>query len=840
MKKTKRSSAFLSILMAVFILLGSFPMSSTVAYAETYKINTVALTGVGIPRPGMKPILQALPTSSGYSVDTSFSDSFYTNGIFWTDWTEKKAIDPDTYTFVEGHEYYVSVRLIAKTDYEFAVDSSGNSAVTGTINSNKANVSKSYGLDAKKIVIVGYNFGECRNEIVSDVAITGVTPPKAGQKPTYSATINDRRYSINTSFTGDNTKNGIYWWDKTAQTRVDSTNGTFIAGHEYMFQVAIKANTGYEFATNSQGKTDLAAKININDAKVYAIQYQSPKEYVVVDYTFPVLEKQKISEVKVINLTEPKIGEKPAYNAYITGSGYSVKNDFTTTGFKEGVRWVDLTGDGILEHEKDNIFIAGHSYRCDVMLEVKDNYEFTVDSSNKTSVSGTLNGKTAEISGMSGYDKKEVIVVSYTFDELNNEVISKADVTFVTAPEKGKTPSYSVKTGGSGYSVKSDFPNVNGYNSGVRWFDLTDKTELDSQNDTFKSGHEYMIDVILAADVGYEFNSSCTARVNGKSAEVTKIDGFPKKETIRVTYTFDKLSNEIISEVSVTDVSSPKAGEKPVYNAAANGSGYSVKSNYNEWKQGGIYWYDITEDSIVDPDKDLFIVGHEYRCAVLLTADSGYEFADDSEGYSAVKATLNGKTAEAARISDKDAKDFITVIYDFGECKEDTVFTVEFDANGHGTAPESQKVESGKTVKQPDDLTADGYKFLGWYTESECVNKYDFKKEVTADITLFAKWEEIPKNPEKPEDPKDPKDPEDPKIEPDRIYGDLDNDGVISSADSLIILRASVKLENLSELEKELANVDGDDSISSSDALEVLRYSVKLPTNSKTGEKYKK
>ena len=604
-----------------------------------------------------------------------------------------------------------------------------------------------------------------------------------------------------------------------------------------MFQVAIKANTGYEFATNSQGKTDLAAKININDAKVYAIQYQSPKEYVVVDYTFPVLEKQKISEVKVINLTEPKIGEKPAYNAYITGSGYSVKNDFTTTGFKEGVRWVDLTGDGILEHEKDNIFIAGHSYRCDVMLEVKDNYEFTVDSSNKTSVSGTLNGKTAEISGMSGYDKKEVIVVSYTFDELNNEVISKADVTFVTAPEKGKTPSYSVKTGGSGYSVKSDFPNVNGYNSGVRWFDLTDKTELDSQNDTFKSGHEYMIDVILAADVGYEFNSSCTARVNGKSAEVSKIDGFPKKETIRVTYTFDKLSNEIISEVSVTDVSSPKAGEKPVYNAAANGSGYSVKSNYNEWKQGGIYWYDITEDSIVDPDKDLFIVGHEYRCAVLLTADSGYEFADDSEGYSAVKATLNGKTAEAARISDKDAKDFITVIYDFGECKEDTVFTVEFDANGHGTAPESQKVESGKTVKQPDDLTADGYKFLGWYTESECVNKYDFKKEVTADITLFAKWEEIPKN---PENPKDPKDPEDPKIEPDRIYGDLDNDGVISSADSLIILRASVKLENLSELEKELANVDGDDSISSSDALEVLRYSVKLPTNSKTGEKYKK
>lgn len=70
-------------------------------------------------------------------------------------------------------------------------------------------------------------------------------------------------------------------------------------------------------------------------------------------------------------------------------------------------------------------------------------------------------------------------------------------------------------------------------------------------------------------------------------------------------------------------------------------------------------------------------------------------------------------------------------------------------------------------------------------------------------------------------------------------YGDLDDDGAITSADSLLILRASVKLENFNEVQTKLADVDSDGNISSADALEVLRYSVKLPTTGKTGETMK-
>lgn len=43
-----------------------------------------------------------------------------------------------------------------------------------------------------------------------------------------------------------------------------------------------------------------------------------------------------------------------------------------------------------------------------------------------------------------------------------------------------------------------------------------------------------------------------------------------------------------------------------------------------------------------------------------------------------------------------------------------------------------------------NDLEIDRFEFAGWYTEPECINKYDFENSVlTSNITLYAKW--IPK-----------------------------------------------------------------------------------------------
>lgn len=68
------------------------------------------------------------------------------------------------------------------------------------------------------------------------------------------------------------------------------------------------------------------------------------------------------------------------------------------------------------------------------------------------------------------------------------------------------------------------------------------------------------------------------------------------------------------------------------------------------------------------------------------------------------------------------------------------LFSVQFDANGHGDAPETQVVASGASVKVPQDPAATGYEFGGWFTERNCENAYDFGATVKEPLTLYAKW----------------------------------------------------------------------------------------------------
>lgn len=69
-----------------------------------------------------------------------------------------------------------------------------------------------------------------------------------------------------------------------------------------------------------------------------------------------------------------------------------------------------------------------------------------------------------------------------------------------------------------------------------------------------------------------------------------------------------------------------------------------------------------------------------------------------------------------------------------------------------------------------------------------------------------------------------------------RIIGDVDNDGGVSAGDSLKALRASVKIEKLDDVSKQVADVDEDQMVTSGDALDILRYSVGLPSAENIGK----
>jgi len=72
-------------------------------------------------------------------------------------------------------------------------------------------------------------------------------------------------------------------------------------------------------------------------------------------------------------------------------------------------------------------------------------------------------------------------------------------------------------------------------------------------------------------------------------------------------------------------------------------------------------------------------------------------------------------------------------------------FTVTFHANGGTPEPQRQTIEKGKTATEPTGVTLANNTLDGWYKEAAFTTKWNFSTgNVTADITLHAKWTQNP------------------------------------------------------------------------------------------------
>ena len=110
-----------------------------------------------------------------------------------------------------------------------------------------------------------------------------------------------------------------------------------------------------------------------------------------------------------------------------------------------------------------------------------------------------------------------------------------------------------------------------------------------------------------------------------------------------------------------------------------------------------------------------------------LPTKTGYKF----EGWS--DETKIVKTITAADIGNKTYVAVWTLIIG-------PTFRVTFNSNG-GSSVTEQIVEQGKTADMPIKPTKTGYTFDGWYTDNGTFNnEYDFNTPVTANTTLYAKW----------------------------------------------------------------------------------------------------
>ena len=68
-------------------------------------------------------------------------------------------------------------------------------------------------------------------------------------------------------------------------------------------------------------------------------------------------------------------------------------------------------------------------------------------------------------------------------------------------------------------------------------------------------------------------------------------------------------------------------------------------------------------------------------------------------------------------------------------------FAVSFESNG-GSAVSTFRVAQGKPMTRPGDPTREGHLFLGWFSDEQLTQAWDFSRPVTGDMTLYAKWGE--------------------------------------------------------------------------------------------------
>ncbi len=70
-----------------------------------------------------------------------------------------------------------------------------------------------------------------------------------------------------------------------------------------------------------------------------------------------------------------------------------------------------------------------------------------------------------------------------------------------------------------------------------------------------------------------------------------------------------------------------------------------------------------------------------------------------------------------------------------------TRYTVTFDTNG-GSNITKQTVNRNAVIKEPEVPVKENYDFVGWFTDKEFANEFDFATKITKNITLYANWKE--------------------------------------------------------------------------------------------------
>ncbi len=138
---------------------------------------------------------------------------------------------------------------------------------------------------------------------------------------------------------------------------------------------------------------------------------------------------------------------------------------------------------------------------------------------------------------------------------------------------------------------------------------------------------------------------------------------------------------------------------------------------------------------------------NEENATVVIGSASGSETTEASTEEATETATEAATVTEATTTTAAEATETTTASSSSlgssggsGGGSSSSTYTITLVVNGEKT---TVTVKSGSVLTQPDDPTAEGYVFEGWYTDMAYVTEYDFTQAVTGSFTLYAKMVKI-------------------------------------------------------------------------------------------------
>ncbi|HCG68419.1 MAG TPA: hypothetical protein DEW22_07055 [Clostridiales bacterium] len=572
MKKSFLVYRVCTFMLCLVLMLVIFPISVFAAkdMFTTYQIDDVTITGIDTPTAGKTFDFTAEEASQKYNIIK----------VAWREQNGSNYITSTSSTASAGKNYTVYVVLeVATANHYFNTDSSRRPAVSSvTVNGNTASASNTqdyslFSIDAskyehdttyQKYLVVMYTFPTVEAAPIESVEFdVPALVPGERVPTTWQAS------GISIDAINGNANNGQVSVNKVEWTLQDGTalagNAVFEFGKKYTLTLTLGTVYGASFATDPNhflaqpGKPfpTVTVKMNGKTATVLPTYDSYSNLYVVAACVFDCDTAAQIKTIELTGIDAPVSGKAPDYT-FTVGAGYE-NNGRNDAYYKNGMCWSEVGSSYILS-DGTQAFLPGKAYQVDIRIKAKEGYEFATNSYGNVSMTATVNGKSATVSG-----NRNEILVTYAFPATGNIAISKVGVTDIDAPVTGQSPDYTAVYSNVNYGA-ADYNNKSTQN-GISWYNETDKKTM-STLDKFEEGKTYSVQIMIWTNDGYEFqyksgSVNVVATVNGKNAEVSS----RTNEEVTLYYTFPKIAEHKHSPLKVDEVNATckEAGKKAYY-----------------------------------------------------------------------------------------------------------------------------------------------------------------------------------------------------------------------------------------------------------------------------------